>query len=236
MLWQLVANAREALPHGGRLTMIVADPPGEFVTLAVVDDGVGMPAEVLARACDPFFSTRRGVAVGLGLSMAQGFLAQSGGSLVLDSTPGSGTTVTLRLPRRVRRGAAADPADRPLRPTLLVVEDDAMVRGVVQRMAEHIGFGVVAVESAEAALAQLSRALPDAVLIDVMLSPRLDGVALARRIEARHPGLPVLVTSGYAEGQFDLAALASRLPFLPKPFSGDQLRAALLALLAVVRR
>lgn len=234
VLWQLVDNAKHALGVGGVVTVSLREVQEQELLLSVADNGSGMPPAALARACEPFFTTRGGAAVGLGLSVAQGFCAQSGGWLSLASVLGEGTVVTLRLPRRTRWSAVTSSGARR-QPVLLVVDDDDMVRESIRRMAAHSGFRVYAVDSAEAALAHLARVRADAVLTDIVLGSGGDGITLTRQIEVRYPGMPVLVTSGYAAEQLPLHDLIGRVPFLEKPFTAAQLQAALGVLLAAAQ-
>jgi len=193
-----------------------------------------MNDDVLARACEPFFSTRGGA--GLGLSMVQGFVAQSGGDLLVDSQPGRGTRVRLRLPRLAPSSRRPNRVGETTLPTLLVVEDDDHVRHIAVRIGNDVGFRVVAVGSAEQALQLLAGEPVDAVFSDILLGTGMTGVALAERLATSHPQLPVALTSGHAAGQFERSAVARRRPFLAKPYSLEDLRRTLSSLLPGARR
>ena len=220
VLVNLVANAREATPQGGHIRIGVRSTP-PWVTLTVADDGRGMPPEVLARAFEPFYTTRSGGS-GLGLATVYGLVTQRGGAIDATSTPGLGTRFTLRFP------AAPPPADLPSRlapaPTrarpnalrVAVIEDHAPVRAVVVRALRAAGFAVLDFPDAESALA----AAPDAdVLVTDLVLPGLDGVQASQRLRERLPRLAVIIVSGYSDrpGAVD-DSLAGGARFLAKPF------------------
>lgn len=249
VLLNLAANAREAMPEGGTLRIATGHavvlregegqaglPPGRYAVLEVADTGDGIPPEALPRIFEPFFTSRpeRG-GTGLGLATVQGIVAQSGGHVGVVSRVGEGTTFRIHLPRYEGGEAAAEPAapapalaapaGGPAR--ILLVEDEAPLRRLAERVLQRAGHAVTAAESAEAALAALDgQAAPPALLVSDVAMPGTDGLTLARRLRARWPGLPVLLMSGYAEvtlGQ-DLEAEGIRL--LPKPFTPPELLAA----------
>jgi signal transduction histidine kinase/CheY-like chemotaxis protein len=244
-LLNLAINARDAMPNGGEVEITTLDVPasagerpadlrGDQVAIRVRDSGVGMPADVLERAREPFFTTKGpGKGTGLGLAMVHGFAQQSGGALRVDSLPGEGTTVTIYLPRAddeaALAGVAAPPTiDRNLhgRATILVVDDDALVRPVAAQYLRDLGYAVVEAEDALHALALAEAASAfDLVLTDVVM-PGLDGVALAAQLRAAQPGLPVLMMTGHA----DRGRLAGE-DVLEKPFTQAQLAAHVLRLL-----
>lgn len=237
-LWQLFGNAMEATGGAGELRLRLEYPPGrDFVSLEISDNGHGMEPEVIERACDPFFSTRPGLAAGLGLSMVRGFMNQSGGRVEIASEPGVGTTVGLYLP--VMRSQIPEVAPEPTRgrsrhPVLLLVEDEELIRNLVLRVAKRLNFRVEEAETAEEAFEIVERVRVDAVFSDIMLGKGMDGVSLVRELQKRWQDLPVVLTSGYAAGQFDLAAGLKLTTFIAKPFSLDDLRTALLMLYAAV--
>ena len=239
-LLALLANAAEALPQGGavcltaRLTqgeLAGAVPSGvaerQFLDLELRDDGVGMSAAVLAQAPEPFFSTKDSrTGFGLGLSSARGFAHQSGGELLLDSESGAGTRVTLRVPvlshdpelAQADAGAAGPVAGK----RLLLVEDNALVAGLLAPVLEMAAVTVCHVSSAAEAIEILNA--PDSpsfdcLLTDVKMPGAMDGAALAVQVQATHPHMRVLLMSGYDELQASLASV----PLLQKPFSGGQL-------------
>lgn len=243
----LAANARDAMPEGGCLTIatrnVHLDPdyaevnpdvaPGDFVLLEVSDNGAGMPAEMLDRAFEPFFTTKdEGRGSGLGLSMVFGFVKQSHSHIKLYSEAGHGTTVRIYLPR-VREAAdvpvSAAPEVRHAAPgheTILLVEDKDDVRQVVGRQLTQLGYKVVAAGSARLALDRLNSADAefDLLLTDLVMPGGMNGRDLARAALAVRPGLKVLFMSGYPG---DALRNGHSLPvgdnFLAKPFGRDEL-------------
>ncbi|MGE0745770.1 MAG: PAS domain S-box protein, partial [Rhodospirillales bacterium] len=240
----LAINARDAMPGGGRLT-IEAGPatvgagdspphadltPGDYAVLAVSDTGTGMPRDVLDRVFEPFFTTKAaGRGTGLGLSMVFGFARQSGGTVTVYSEPGAGTTFRLYLPRH--RGAEEAPAPRPAAEelprgtaTILVVEDEPLVREFVADQLRRLGYVIVEAENAAAALAALDRVgQVDLMLTDVIM-PGLNGPQLAAEARRRRPGLRVLYTTGYAEqATLHVAAMDGDAPILSKPYRRELL-------------
>lgn len=241
----LAANARDAMPAGGTLRLWAqaeslaagmghphGPPPGAYIRLALADTGVGMSAAVLARAANPFFTTKPpGEGVGLGLSMARGFAEQSGGGLALASTPGQGTTVTLWLPQTGTTDEGVECA-APSARRVLLVDDDPLVRGVLsEELADH-GFAVVALGDGPAALAWLDGQVPDLLVSDFSM-PGMDGLALIRAARSRRPGLPAILLTGYATDGARAAGDASDGTFslLRKPVSGLQLADRVAAML-----
>ena len=238
-LLNLVLNARDAMPDGGSLTIranFVASSDGsedrrDFVELSVIDTGTGMDEETLARAIEPFFSTKGvGRGTGLGLSMVHGLAAQLGGELIVKSKPGQGTAITLRLPTADL--AAAD-GTGPLKParhagagTALLVDDEDLVRASTAEMLSDMGYDVVEEPSAESALSRLQNGLEPTLLVTDHLMPGMDGTALARAARELRPKLRVLIISGYAE----MEGIASDLPRLTKPFRQAELESSIAAL------
>jgi PAS domain S-box-containing protein len=230
-LLNLCVNARDAMPQGGDLTLSAANAvlrdggtarlkPGRYVRITVADTGSGMDEATLARAIEPFFSTKGiGKGTGLGLSMVHGLASQLGGDMTIASTPGRGTAVTLMLPAADHAAAAADgqdgaaPADLA-RGIALLVDDEDLVRESTAEMLGDMGYHVVEATSAERALKMVEEGLAFDLLVTDHLMPGMSGVELARAIRARHPGLPVLIISGYA----DTDTIAPDLPRLAKPF------------------
>ncbi len=237
----LAVNARDAMPDGGLLTVAVTGasigpghrsklPIGDYVRLAVSDTGVGMDEETLARAIEPFFSTKGiGQGTGLGLSMVHGLALQLGGALTLDSRRGVGTTVELWL--RAAPSATAVPrrveiADDELRVgTALLVDDEELVRASTADMLADIGYSVVEAPSAERAMELISDGFEPDLLVTDHLMPGMNGTDLARAAKDKYPGLSVLIVSGYAEH----AGLDSDLPRLTKPFRRHDLATAVAA-------
>jgi PAS domain S-box-containing protein len=253
-LLNLAANARDAMPDGGTLRLIARNavvtcegggfaspgvqpdtPAGAYVVLAVSDTGTGMDEASLVRAAEPFYTTKgRGKGTGLGLSMVQGFVAQSGGALLLSSQPGKGTSAELWLPRTtedIRKTEISEsslpytspPAERNLR--ILLVDDDPLVVAGTLGMLEELGHvAVVTAASGEEALSVLRHDSNFSLVLTDHLMPGMTGVQLAFRARVIVPGLPILLASGYAE--LDELAGAD-WPRLRKPYSLNELSAAL---------
>lgn len=244
-LLNLAINARDAMPGGGALVFraapVIADgkgdtprelTPGEYVAISVEDSGTGMDEATLARVFEPFFTTKEfGKGSGLGLSMVQGMAVQSGGSVSIASTPGQGTTLTLYLPR------AAEPVPEKASPqpasqsgsgrTVLLVDDNDLVRTAVQITLERQGHRVLAANGGEAAL----EFLRDGERIDVLVTdyamPGMNGAEVTRHARGLMPELPVLVITGYAEGPSEMDGVA----FIQKPFETAALVSNVAALL-----
>jgi PAS domain S-box-containing protein len=215
----LSLNARDAMPKGGCLTIATAHlvlhgldrshhpdvPPGDYVMIAVTDDGEGMPAAVRARAFEPFFTTKDvGKGSGLGLSMVYGFANQSNGHLALYSEPGLGTTVRLYLPATsdtpaadaISTGNTAIPKGQG---TILVVEDDAFVRAYGVACLQSLGYRVIAAIDGDEGLAALAERGPiDLLFTDVIMPGSMNGMELVERAKQVQPGIKALLTSGYA--------------------------------------
>jgi PAS domain S-box-containing protein len=244
-LLNLVINARDAMPHGGRLSIGTGDlqvtpemanedlRAGDYVMLSVSDSGAGMPADVMARAFDPFFTTKPlGQGTGLGLSMVYGFVRQIGGHVRIESVLGRGTTVRLYLPRDTGTlaekshgttvsadGVAASGG------TILVVEDDDGVRALVTELLAELGFTVLEAADGVSGLAiaaELSTPI-DLLLTDVGL-PGMNGRHLADAVRQHRPGLKILFMTGYAETAIVRGGfLGSGMSMMTKPFTLDAL-------------
>ncbi len=243
-LLNLAVNARDAMPLGGRLTVggrlatnnlgapqELAD--GRYVCLSVADTGTGMDEATLKHATEPFFTTKGvGKGTGLGLSMVHGLAAQSGGAMRISSVPGAGTVVELWLPVAEEMAAtrsepvfAADPAPSlslPQASRVLVVDDDPLIASGTVAMLEDLGHSAVEASSGARALEMLGAG----VLVDLVVTdhamPGMTGIALAREIRQRWPGLPVLLATGYADlpdGE------GNDLPRLAKPYRQEELAA-----------
>ncbi len=202
--------------------------PGDYVSIAVQDNGAGMTPDVLARAFEPFFTTKQpGTGTGLGLSQAYGFASQSGGTLTLESAPGLGTRAAIVLPRAMQGAlAVARPKGAP-RPgkgeTILVAEDDALVRDTVAESLRDLGYNVITAPDGTEALAVLeSGASMDLLFTDVTMPGPLNGVTLALAARMRQPRLKILFTSGYSERDV-LAQWPEPLDVLQKPFNRGEL-------------
>lgn len=250
-LLNLVVNARDAMDAPGDITIHAANaersaedardghdaPPGRYVRFCVSDTGSGIAPEVARHIFEPFFTTKDiGKGTGLGLSQVQGFVAQSGGFVTLDTAPGEGTTVTLWLP--VADGAgdersgdtAPAEADERCRHgcTILLVEDNAALRTHVSDVLEEAGFEVIEAEDGQAAfdLMQAAETRPHLLLSDITM-PRMDGKALAAEVHRAWPEIPIVLMTGYAGGALDSDCPHNVL--ITKPFAPDDL-------VALVRR
>ena len=250
-LLNLAVNARDAMPDGGVITITAERrrveagesdlEAGEYVRLCVSDTGEGMDEATLARATDPFFTTKGvGKGTGLGLSMVHGLAAQSGGSLRLHSSKGRGATVEIWLPAAgpAREAAPEAPerfADEPAahgRRRILAVDDDALVLVNMAAMLDDLGHQVVQATSGQEAIRLLAEHNNIDLVITDHAMPGMTGQELAERLEELHPGLPVVIATGYAEIP---AAAARARPRLAKPFTQDDLAAAVQAALDPVR-
>lgn len=237
----LAVNARDAMPDGGSLLVraenLVDTAEAEFVRLSFADTGTGMTPEVQARVFEPFYTTKEvGKGSGLGLAQVHGFAKQSGGSVRIDSHVGRGTTIELMLPRSRNTPSAGErhlvdlhvePRRRPAAGAVLLVEDDDEVAALVCEMLDQLGYAVTRVASAAAALGALAdgRGI-DIMFSDIMMPGGMNGVELAREVRSRKPGLPVLLTSGYA-GASRAQAEAEGMRILTKPYGIDDLAVAL---------
>jgi len=239
-LVNVAVNARDAMPGGGGITLSarnvtlkksdgVDQLEGDFVALAMTDTGVGIAPDVLPRIFEPFFTTKAiGKGTGLGLSQVYGFSHQSGGTVVATSAVGSGTAITIYLPRKhaALAKAAEAPAAQAMVPgqgTILIVEDNAEVAAVTASLVEQLGYQTLRAENAADALNRLQRGDKiDLVFSDVVMPGGMNGMALAQAIGNRYPQIPVLLTSGYsdvvqtAESQFPILRKPFRLPALDK--------------------
>lgn len=244
VVMNLALNARNAMPSGGTLTVgsggrdvsdttsQFGDPvvPGRYVVVTVRDTGTGMSPAVMARLFEPFFTTRAGQGgTGLGLVSVRDLVRQAGGFLEVVSASGQGTTVHVHLPRHEPPSdalARTPGSEAPLRArlpgggVLLLVDDEPALLRLGERALSRAGWRVVAVDSASAAVAAAEDAalVPSAMVTDLML-PDGDGLALVDAVRLRLPGLPAVLTSGYATGSLRDRAAASGVAFLPKPFA-----------------
>ena len=231
-LLNLVINARDAMPRGGEIVLACRNTvlassdkglaPGEYVVVTVADQGTGIPAELLGKVLDPFFTTKPvDKGTGLGLPQAYGFATQAGGTLLIDSSEGSGTTVTMYLPRctHTPNATVAAPnqalAPRDENGAVLFVEDDPLVRQTVMLALEHAGFTVIEAASGDDALALLeSGASVEFLFSDVVMPGEINGVELARIVADRYPHLHVVLASGHNELAIDL----EKVKLIGKPY------------------
>ena len=214
-------------------------PVADYSVLEVSDTGTGIPADVLHKIFEPFFTTKEvGKGTGLGLSTVYGIVKQSGGYIFADSKPGQGATFTIYFPVHTAGGAItapdkpapAAPKDKPAdlwgTGTILLVEDEDMVRTVAERALTRQGYTVLTAEHGEAALELLARSdRPDLLISDVVM-PTMDGPTMVRHARERYPDLPILFMSGYAEEQLRKSIDLDNVAFLAKPFSVQQLAEA----------
>ena len=256
-LLNLVINARDAMPRGGRLLVETANvllneeqvaayqedgQSGPYVMLAVRDSGIGIAPDVLEHVFEPFFSTKdAGRGSGLGLSMVYGLVKQSGGHITIDSEPGQGATVRLYLPQIEYQEASApsEPSVSDHTPlqgqgeTILVVEDDAGVRLFAVTALERLGYDIRQAGAAATAL-QILDATPEVALLftDIVLPGDMDGVQLAAEAQRRRPGLRVLLTSGYTEHTLvGNGHITEGVEVLTKPYHKSELARKLCLLL-----
>ncbi|HEY1795175.1 MAG TPA: CHASE3 domain-containing protein, partial [Stellaceae bacterium] len=245
-LLNLTINARDAIADSGKLTLELANAmldddyaaqhaevePGQYVMFAITDTGKGMDAATIERALDPFFTTKPpGQGTGLGLPQVYGFVKQTGGHLKIYSEVGEGTTVKLYLPRSlgqetVHVGPVAVPAITG-KETVLLVDDDEIVRDTVAAMLEDFGFTVIQAPGGTEALTILEQgAAIDLLLTDVVMPGEISGRVLAERAAKVKPGLKVLFTSGYTENAIvHNGRLDPGVELLSKPYGRDQLAA-----------
>lgn len=239
-LLNLSVNARDAMPEGGTLRISASTEqigaghrsklqPGPYIRLSVADTGSGMEETTLARAIEPFFSTKGiGKGTGLGLSMVHGLASQLGGALTIQSRPGLGTNVELWLPQTEAR---PEPSERspdalgtkPAQGRALLVDDEELARLSTADMLADLGFAVVEAASAEEALRLVNRGERFNLVVTDHLMPGMNGTDLARAIRSLQPEVSVLLVSGYAERE----DIAPDLPRLSKPFRKDELSATL---------
>jgi CheY-like chemotaxis protein len=244
ILVNLAANARDAMPEGGRLSIETANidldqddarqhegvPPGAYVMFTVSDTGVGMDAATLARIFEPFFTTKEvGKGTGLGLSTVYGIVNQSGWTIWVDSEPGRGTTFKIYLPRIVETATPAREAVLPAPgrgiETILLVEDEDEVRALARETLEHFGYTVLyASRPAEAMSMTEQHPGPIHLMVTDMVMPQMSWRRLAEAVAPLRPGIKVLYMSGYTDDA--IARHGSSDPgtsFLPKPFTPDAL-------------
>lgn len=243
-LLNLVVNARDAMPEGGELAIVVAEErerrnprlgEGRFIRFSVTDTGVGMDPATVKRAIEPFFTTKGvGRGTGLGLSSVHGLAAQSGGDFALDSQPGRGTTASLWLPVSdqvlAEAGVAANDAPIPRVPaaTVLLVDDEDLVRGGTAEMLADAGYTVVSVDSGFEALQKVNTGLAFDILVTDYAMPGMTGAELAREVRRLRPQTPALMITGFATLTDREAGGLRRLA---KPFRQAELAGALADLL-----
>jgi two-component system cell cycle sensor histidine kinase/response regulator CckA len=245
----LAVNARDAMPGGGILTVqtysvskddvrrIGSDilPLAEYTALKVSDTGTGIPPALLGKIFEPFFTTKEvGKGTGLGLSTVYGIVKQSGGFIFAESEEGQGTSFTIYLPVHRVEASKTPPKAKAKEiagelwgtGTILLVEDEAMVRAVAERALTRHGYTVLTAENGEAALEILEREGHVDLMISDVVMPTMDGPTTVREARKTHPDLPILFISGYAEEQLRKSIDLERVAFLAKPFSVQKLAEA----------
>jgi PAS domain S-box-containing protein len=242
-LVNLVINARDAMPDGGKIRIGAANVTlddethkGDFVAISVSDTGAGMPPDIVQKVFDPFFTTKAvGKGTGLGLSQVHGFAYQAGGLVDLTSELGKGTTVTIFLRRDTtgivsdnRPGAAASGSG-----TILLVEDNPDVATASAGLLEQLGYAVRWVSNAEAALAEIESDGIDLVFSDIVMPGKMDGLALAQVIRGKYPRLPILLATGYSD---TLRRTSLGFQIIRKPYEIHELSQALAKVSAAALR
>ncbi|TMK09582.1 MAG: PAS domain S-box protein [Alphaproteobacteria bacterium] len=232
-LVNLIINARDAMPDGGSVSVRASNVhidngtrKGDHVAIEVKDTGVGIPPDIMGKVFDPFFTTKPiGKGTGLGLSQVHGFAHQAGGTVAVASELGKGTTFTVCLPRGQLGIAPAEAETRSIASgTVLLVEDNPDVATASADLLEQLGYSVRWVSDAEAALKELDRDGIDLVFTDIVMPGKTDGLGLARAIKQKHPGVPILLATGYSEAARNAPADFS---ILRKPFRLHELSRAL---------
>ncbi len=245
----LAVNARDAMPRGGTLTIqtypvarsdvrkLGSDilPIADYSAVSVTDTGTGIAPELLTKIFEPFFTTKDvGKGTGLGLSTVYGIVKQSGGFIFADSTVGQGTSFVIYFP--VHEAEATTPSaprlekEKPTETwgtgTILLVEDEDMVRAVAERALTRSGYTVISATQGEEALEQLKSRDDIELIISDVVMPVMDGPSMVRQARKLFPNMPILFMSGYAEEQLRKTIDLDRMAFLPKPFSVQQLQEA----------
>ena len=245
IIMNLAVNARDAMPRGGKLTMETANvdldeayarshvavTPGPYVMMAISDSGTGMDEETLSKAFDPFFTTKEaGRGTGLGLSTVYGIVKQSKGNIWAYSEPGKGTTFKIYLPRVEKDAVEKEEVEATAESltgseTILVVEDNEMVRGLAQTILQHYGYSVLAAQDGEEAI-KVSKEHDgpiDLMLTDVVM-PKMSGKEVAERLNALRPDMKVLYMSGYTGNAIVHHGVLDReMRFIQKPFTTESL-------------
>jgi two-component system, cell cycle sensor histidine kinase and response regulator CckA len=253
ILTNLCVNARDAIAGAGTVTISAANeslsvnsapahpdlPPGDYVRLTVTDDGRGMDRETLAHIFEPFFTTKGvGAGTGLGLSTVYGIVRQNGGTISADSEPGKGTTFIIYLPRYrgseiASEGIKVASETRPGNETILLVEDEPTLLGMLRTLLGRSGYNVLSASHPENALELAAQhASSIRLLVSDVIMPGMNGRELAQRVQAIIPGVPLLFMSGYTADVLDWQqALGSGAAFLQKPFLAAELMKLMRALI-----
>jgi len=247
ILMNLVVNARDAMPRGGKLVISTGTlalgapivereltiPPGRYATLKVVDNGCGMDEAILSRIFEPFYTTKAtGKGTGLGLATVYGIVKQSDGFIRVQSAPGGGTSITVYLPEAMKeeRDAKEEPrssagGEMTGKETILLVEDEEMVRELAVESLQGYGYTILQAPNGEKALSicEGNKVKIDLLITDLVM-PGMNGIELSRKFRDSHPGVPVLFMSGYAEDAVEhLGHMADHQSFLQKPITPTSL-------------
>ena len=247
ILMNLVVNARDAMPRGGKLVISTGTlalgspfvereltiPPGRYATMKVVDNGCGMDEAILPRIFEPFYTTKEtGKGTGLGLATVYGIVKQSDGYISVQSAPGGGTSVTVYLPEAVREEYEAKEESRSSvsreltgKETILLVEDEEMVRELAVESLQGYGYTILQAPNGDKALSicESYKGEIDLLITDLVM-PGMNGIELSRKFRDSHPGVPVLFMSGYAEDALEhLGHMADHQSFLQKPITPTSL-------------
>ncbi len=247
IIMNLVVNAKDAMPEGGTIRVSTRNeqvlraremasgytiPPGRYAVLSVEDTGVGMSSEVAERIFEPFFTTKAERGSGLGLSTVYGIVKQTAGFITVESEPGKGTCFEVFIPSSDRTSEpdtvrASRPSLPPEDATVLLVEDNELVRKGTRRVLESKGYRVIDAEDGQVALDIVSRESIDVLVTDIVM-PGMNGVELHQAVRESLPDLPVVFTSGYNDhGALEAAIAARNAVFLQKPVSGQALQDAI---------
>ncbi len=241
VIMNLVVNARDAMPEGGRLTIGTANH-GSEVMLSVSDTGIGMDSETAARVFEPFYTTKEvGKGTGLGLAMAYGIVKQSGGDIRVESEPGLGTTFRIFLPRLDSAAAEQMPEPVPFelrhghgRETILVLEDEAPLRSLIRQVLRNAGHEVLDTDDPEQAI-KMCESHPGeiALLITDMVLPKMSGTQVAERVRELRPETRIMYTTGYSgRAAMPNGAHRNGMDLFEKPFTPETLVAKVRAVLA----
>jgi PAS domain S-box-containing protein len=243
-LLNLIVNARDAMPNGGSLKIVTGNvtlseqdsassplQPGQYVSIAVQDTGVGMTPDIVNRVFEPFFTTKEiGKGTGLGLSQVYGFVTQSGGTIKIDSTPDQGTRVTMLLPAQESGGEEAEEeieTERPARDsagTVLIVEDEPAVLEVASDIFDSLGYDVVTATDANEAIKVLDgNPSIDILFSDVIMPNGMNGVELSRKAREMRSDLKILLASGYPMSALPSDGLGAGVSFISKPYRWTEL-------------
>jgi PAS domain S-box-containing protein len=251
-LINLITNARDAMPHGGKVQITTANhhigapssdtgslPAGDYVAVVVSDQGTGIPEELHHRIFDPFFSTKpKDRGIGLGLAMVHGIVTGSGGHVAVESRVGHGSTFTILLPRSDEAATVSTPGQPQVAASgrgsrVLLVDDELGVRTIAGRMLSRSGYVVAEAASGQDALAQIARGLPVDLLVTDLVMPGLHGHDLIDRVRELCGPIPVVCITGFAgEKDGDLVSIAGVSAVVTKPFSSEVLLRAVAAVLA----